>query len=68
MSPEQKFIDLESKLAHQEFQLEELSQVLYTQQRQIDQLQKLLNDLNKKVRDGANGNEIGPADDKPPHY
>jgi len=35
---EQRFIELETKLAHQEALLEELHEVLYKQQARIDQL------------------------------
>lgn len=68
MNDDLRFINLESKIAHQEFQLEELSQVLYSQQQQIDLLQKQLSLLHKRLQDVTAAPEIGPANEKPPHY
>ena len=66
---ETRFIDLETKIAHQELLLEELSQVLYEQQKTIDKLEKSLTLLNKRMEESAAGGpEIGPANQKPPHY
>lgn len=68
MSDETRFIDLETKIAHQEFQLEELSQVMYRQQQQIDQLEKRLQELKQRLESTGQAPEIGPANEKPPHY
>lgn len=66
---ETRFIDLETKLAHQEFKLEELSQVLYEQQKRIEHLEKRVLLLTKKMEEALEGGaEIGPANQKPPHY
>ncbi|WP_041575118.1 SlyX family protein [Pseudobdellovibrio exovorus] len=68
MNDDSRFINLESKIAHQEFQLEELSQVLYNQQQQIDLLQKQLSHIHKRLQDVTPSPDIGPANEKPPHY
>ena len=68
MSDEKRFIDLESKLAHQDYQLEQLSETIYRQQQQIDQLEKKLIFLKQKLEAPQQALDIGPADDKPPHY
>lgn len=68
MNDEKRFIDLESKIAHQEFQLEELSQVLYNQQQQIDLLQKQLSQMQTRMQGITPSLDIGPANEKPPHY
>jgi SlyX protein len=69
MSDEKRFIEIEIKLAHQDKSLEELNDVIYLQQQQIDILQKIMNNLTKRLQSGtSNELEIGPADDKPPHY
>ncbi|KYG67262.1 SlyX protein [Bdellovibrio bacteriovorus] len=65
---EERLIDIETKIAHQEHLLEELSQVLYEQQKTIDHLEKRLIQLSKKIEDGPDGGDIGPANQKPPHY
>jgi SlyX protein len=64
---DERLVDIETKLSHQEILIEELNQVLYRQQETIDQLQKALKVLVKRVPEGL-GNEIGPAKQKPPHY
>ncbi len=66
---DKRFIDIETKILQQEVLLEELNQVIYRQQQQIDQLESLLSSLVKRIRDGnLTVEEIGPADEKPPHY
>ena len=66
---ENRFIDIETKIAHQEHQLEELSQVLYEQQKTMDLLEKRLAQLTKKFEEALEGGpEVGPANQKPPHY
>ncbi len=66
---ENRFIALETKISHQEFLLEELNQVVYDQQRQIDDLEKRLGLTIKRVEGAmSGGNEIGPPGEKPPHY
>ena len=66
---EERLVTLESKLAHQEYLLDVLNQTVYTQQKKLDELDKLcvalakrLADLHVRLPDGA------PANDKPPHY
>ncbi len=62
---EQRFIDIETKLLHQEVILEDLHQVLYKQQEIIDFLQKKLKTMDEQFQ---NLNEIRAAGEKPPHY
>ena len=65
---EQRFVDIETKLSHQEYLIDELNQVVRTQQEALDQLEKLVKTFFKRFRDGATDSEIGPGNDKPPHY
>ncbi|MBK7959983.1 MAG: SlyX family protein [Bdellovibrionales bacterium] len=65
---DQRFIDIETKAAYQEKMLEELHLALYAQQKIIDRLQIQLSDLKKRAEDTAPEGEIGPANEKPPHY
>jgi SlyX protein len=66
---EERFIALEVKISHQEALLEELHQVLYQQQETIDSMEIKLNSLLKRIEDAPGiGGEIGPHNQKPPHY
>ena len=61
---EERFIEIETKLSHQEVLLGELHQVLYKQQETIDTLEKQLKSLLKDMLDSRDG----PQNKKPPHY
>lgn len=66
---EQRFVDLESRLAHQEHLLLELNDVITKQQENIMRLEERCDSIIERVRSlGAAlpGNEI--VDGKPPHY
>jgi len=67
VSQEDRFIDIEIKIAHQEDLLESLNQVLYQQSRRIDQLEAMVSQLAEHLRNNA---QSGPnmGNDKPPHY
>ncbi len=67
---DQRLIDIETKLAHQEILISELNQVIATQQATIDQLQAGLKGFFKRFREvnGEDGTQVGPAGEKPPHY
>ena len=66
---EDRLIDIESKLAHQDQLLMELNEVLTAQQGRIMQLEQLSTSLIERVRaiDDATPGD-GPADERPPHY
>ncbi len=66
---EDRLIDIETKLAHQDQLMLELNEVVTEQQAKIMQLEQLCNSLVERVR--AMGEESpGDAsqDDRPPHY
>jgi len=66
---EERFIDLESRLAHQDQLLNELNDVVTEQQQRIMQLEELCKALIQRVRAGGDGmTEGGPVDERPPHY
>ena len=67
MSSEDRFIDIEIKLAHQEDLVESLNQRVYEQQKQIDQLEAMLVALAERVRNTSQANQI-PINEPPPHY
>ncbi len=64
MSSDERFVDLEIKIAHQEQLLEQLNDVIYQQQKKIDEIEKMVKIMNSKV---SNDN-INQGDEKPPHY
>lgn len=66
---EERFIDLESRLAHQDQMLNELNDVLTEQQARLMQLEELCRTLVDRVRSLGEGLPAGdPADERPPHY
>ena len=66
---EERFIDLESRLAHQDQLLNELNDVVTEQQQKIMQLEELCKALIQRVRSVGDGMPEGdPGDERPPHY
>jgi SlyX protein len=67
MSHEDRFVDIEIKLVHQEDLVETLNQTIYQQGRRIDQLEAMVAKLAEHVR---NVQEVGQGalNEKPPHY
>ncbi|HZV65211.1 MAG TPA: SlyX family protein [Telluria sp.] len=67
MSNEDRFIDIEIKLAHQEDLVESLNQMVYQQSRRIDQLEAMVSQLAEHIRNNAQSGP-NPVNEKPPHY
>ncbi len=66
---EERFIDLESRLAHQDQLLNELNDVVTKQQIKIMQLDELCRSLIQRVRSmGEALPADGSGDERPPHY
>jgi len=66
---EDRLIDLESKLAHQDQLLNELNDVVTEQQARIMQLEQLSTSLMERVRSiGESTPDDAAQDEKPPHY
>jgi uncharacterized coiled-coil protein SlyX len=61
---ESRLVALEVRYSHLERQVEELSQVVFAQQKTID---RLIQEL-AAWRSRASGVESGPGLDRPPHY
>jgi SlyX protein len=61
---EERLVALEVRYTHLERQAEELSQVVFEQQKVIDRLTKELAVLRKSL----SGVKAGPGDEPPPHY
>jgi SlyX protein len=62
-----KLTDIETKIAHQEYLLGELNDVVTSQQAQIANLELLCKSLIDRVKTLAESG-MTAADEKPPHY
>ena len=66
---ENRLIDIETKLAHQEHSLAELNTALTNQQKQLTLLEDLCESLVDRMRSISDGGAVGnPSDERPPHY
>lgn len=66
---EDRLIDIESKLAHQEQLLLDLNEVLTSQQAKLMQLEQLCQSLIDRVRTiGEAVSGDATSDERPPHY
>jgi uncharacterized coiled-coil protein SlyX len=66
MDSEERWIELETKVAYQDHAMGVLEGVLLEMRGEIDRLQRELKDVRNRVESG--NPEFGPADDKPPHW
>lgn len=67
--PENRLIEIESKLAFHEDLLDDLNQTIYDQQKRIDRLENLVKALIGQVSDLSDTlAERGAANERPPHY
>lgn len=66
---EQRLVDIEVKIAHQEHLLSELNDALSSQQAQIMQLSTTCDSLINRIRSMSDDAPAGnPVDERPPHY
>ena len=66
---EEKLIDLEIRLTHQENHIEELDKIIYQQQKTMDSMTERLDDLERRLKTATENNILSPADEvPPPHY
>jgi len=64
---EDRLVDIEIKIAHQEDLVETLNETIYRQGRRIDQLEALVASLVEHVRT-LQSTRQAPLNEKPPHY
>lgn len=64
---ENRWIELESKIAHQELAIEQLQASLFEYHQTVERMEKSLKQLVSRVEHSL-GPEIGPGNQKPPHY
>nr|WP_202114309.1 SlyX family protein [Telluria cellulosilytica] len=67
VSDENRFIDIEIKLADQENLVDTLNRTIYEQGRRIDQLEAMVAKLADHVRALRDAGQ-GPLNERPPHY
>ncbi len=65
---EERLVDIEIKLAHQEQLVSELNDVVTQQQAKIMQLEELSNSLIQRVRSLGESGAEPEQDERPPHY
>ena len=66
---EQRFVDIETKLAHQEHLVLELNEVITKQQEKIMRLEALCESIVERVRALGEAAPAGDSiDEVPPHY
>lgn len=66
---EERLENIETKIAYQEDQIEELNKTVYQQQQKLDRLEAICESLARNIRSLAEeGNEGKPANERPPHY
>lgn len=69
MSTEDRFVEIEIKVAHQEDLVDALNQMVYQQQKKLDELEALCAALARQIKEMREAAaERGPANEKPPHY
>ena len=65
---EDRFVDIEIKLAHMEDLVDTLNTTVYQQARRIDQLEGIVQQLAGHVRTLRETGQQMPANERPPHY
>jgi len=66
---DKRITELETKVAYQEHTIQELNDVIYRQQQQIDEIEIKCQHLMSRIQSLAEtGSGDQPANDRPPHY
>ena len=69
MDHEERLVELETKVAHQDHTIIELGEEIYRQQQQIVFLEGLCRQLNERLQSlPSTGSPGDPSDEVPPHY
>jgi SlyX protein len=69
MTTEERLVEIEIRVARQDDLVDTLNQMVYRQQKKIEELEALCSALARHLKDmrGADGGQ-GDANEKPPHY
>lgn len=62
---EERFVDLEIRISHQEVMIDELNKMVYQQQVKIDKLESVLKEVAKRIIELESDRTIN---ERPPHY
>ncbi|HVK98876.1 MAG TPA: SlyX family protein [Dongiaceae bacterium] len=65
---DERLIELETRVAFQEHSLQQLSDEMYRQQKQIERLDRLCQVLLQQLQDVSTALPGKTQDEKPPHY
>ena len=67
---EERLVEIETKIAFQEQTIEDLNDVIYEQQQEIERLASVCDILVKQVKELSEfiPENDAPANEKPPHY
>lgn len=69
---EERLVDIEIRIIHQEDLLDILNQTVYRQQQQLDQLQELCAGLAQRLQESQQASQAVSGamqdDERPPHY
>ncbi len=66
---QEKVIDLEIRLTHQEDHIHSLDEIIYKQDQLLTALTEKVKQLDNKLKSAGEANILSAADDKPPpHY
>ena len=66
---DERLIDLETRIAHQDHALNELNDVVTAQQARLMDLERLCKSLVQRIADMSEAAQSGSAEDeRPPHY
>lgn len=65
---ENRIIDIETKLSYQDETIKELSDVIYNQQKEIDHLKTIYENLANQGLELKKSIQEAAAPEKPPHY
>lgn len=65
---DEKIIDIETRIAYQDDTIQQLSDVMYRQQQQIEKLEKTVQLLVGKIQGLSENNPEKTIDERPPHY
>jgi SlyX protein len=70
-NPQARLVDLEMKLAFLERTVEELSEVVLGQGKELERLERRVRELGERMTtkgDGTGDAEADPLQERPPHY
>lgn len=65
---ENRITELETRIAYQEHTIQELNDIVYRQQQQIDKVEVMCKHLMDRIQSLSEAASSLPANERPPHY